>query len=111
MDSAKHASTAIRELTESGIELHSALKGTARDAAKAKKLWREGNKSNLIKIGMACIMFPDPSPVGEIVGAGFLVAGAVQKGIQNRAVYVGDIKKSLESSVKELNSLSALLKA
>jgi hypothetical protein len=59
---------------------------------------------------MACIMFPDPSPVGEIIGAGFLVAGAVQKGIQNRAVYVGDIKKSLESSVRELNELSYSLK-
>jgi hypothetical protein len=110
MERAKHASPAIRELTESGIELHSAIKGTTREAVKAQKLWREGNKSNLIKIGMACIMFPDPSPVGEIIGAGFLVAGAVQKGIQNRAVYVGDIKKSLESSVRELNELSYSLK-
>ena len=50
-------------------------------------------------------MFPDPSPVGEIIGAGFLVAGAVQKGIQNRSVFVGDIKKNLENTLRELNTV------
>ena len=49
-------------------------------------------------------MFPDPSPVGEIIGAGFLVAGAVQKGIQKRTLYVSDLKKNLDNALKELNS-------
>ncbi len=104
MERAKQTSKSFYELGESYSELHRAIKSTARETAKTKKLWREGNKSNLVKIGMACIMFPDPSPVGEIIGAGFLVAGAVQKGIQNRATYIGDIKKSFESTIKELNS-------
>ena len=104
MERAKQASKSIYELAESYSELHRAIKLTAKTAGKTKKLWREGNKSNLIKIGMACIMFPDPSPVGEIIGAGFLVAGAVQKGVQNRAAYVGDIKKSFENTIKELNT-------
>ncbi len=95
----------MHELIETYTEVHRALKTSAKETAKTKKLWREGNKSNLIKIGMACIMFPDPSPVGEIIGAGFLVAGAVQKGIQNRTVYVGDINKNLQSTIKELNSI------
>ncbi len=86
------------------------MKTTTKMTAKTKKLWREGNKSNLIKIGVACIMFPDPSPVGEIIGAGFLVAGAVQMGIQNRAVYVGDINKNLQSTIKELNTMQCNLK-
>jgi hypothetical protein len=104
MEKAKQTTQALNELVESYSELHRAIKSTARETAKTKKLWREGNKSNLIKIGMACIMFPDPSPVGEIIGAGFLIAGAVQKGIQKRTLYVGDLKKNLDSTLKELNS-------
>jgi hypothetical protein len=110
MEKAKQTTKALHELTESYADLHRAIKSTARETAQTKKLWREGNKSNLIKIGMACIMFPDPSPVGEIIGAGFLVAGAVQKGVQKRTLYVGDLKKTLESTLKELNSTQSSLR-
>jgi hypothetical protein len=104
VEKAKYTAKSLHALTESYAETCTAIKSTAKETVKAKKLWREGNKSNLIKIGVACIVFPDPSPVGEIIGAGFLVAGAVQKGIQNRALYVGDIKKNLESTLKELSA-------
>jgi hypothetical protein len=102
LEKAKYTAKSLHELTEYYSEACNAIKSSAQASQKSKKLWREGNKSNLIKIGMACILFPDPSPVGEIIGAGFLVAGAVQKGIQNRALYVGDIKKNLETSLREL---------
>ncbi len=105
MEKAKETTKALYELTESYSELHRAIKSTSRETARTKKLWREGNKSSLIKIGIACIMFPDPSPVGEIIGAGFLVAGAVQKGIQKRTLYISDLKKNLESTLRELNSI------
>ena len=104
MEKAKLTAKALNELTESYAEACIAIKSTAKETAKTKKLWREGNKSNLIRIGIACIVFPDPSPISEIVGAGFLVAGAVQKGIQNRTMYVGDIKKNLESTLRELGA-------
>ncbi len=107
---AQYTSKAIYELSESCVELHKAVNSTTQTAAQAKKLWREGNKSNLIKIGMACIMFPDPSPVGEIIGAGFLVAGAVQKGIQKRTLYVSDLKKNLNSIQKELRATQDCLR-
>ena len=98
MEEAKQTTLAVHELCESCVELHNALKSTAKTTAQAKKLWREGNKSNLIKIGVACIMFPDPSPVTEIIGAGFLAAGAVQKGIQKRTLYISDFKKNIIST-------------
>ena len=110
MEKAKHSTKALHELTETYMETYHALKNTTRDTKHSKKLWREGNKSDLIKIGIACIVFPDPSPVGEIIGSGFLVAGAIQKGIQNRAAYVGDIKKSVESTLREINRTKANLR-
>jgi hypothetical protein len=110
MERAKQTTKSLYELAECYTEVQRALKTTGRESARTKKLWREGNKSNLIKIGMACIMFPDPSPVGEIIGAGFLIAGAVQKGIQKRPLYVNDIKKNLENTLKEINSTQCNLR-
>ena len=103
MEKARLTAKSIHELTESYAELHRAIKTTATTTAKTKNLWREGNKSSLIKIGIACIVFPDPSPVTEIIGAGFLIAGAVQKGIQSRAGYLNDVKIGFEGTIKELN--------
>ena len=111
MKTAKQTTMSLYELAESYAEVQKALKTTARESAKTKKLWREGNKSNLIKIGMACIMFPDPSPVGEIIGAGFLVAGAIQKGIQKRTLYISDLKKNLDSTLREINSTQCSLRS
>jgi hypothetical protein len=68
-DDAIQATKALTELSESYKDLYHGIKGTSREAAATKKLWREGNKSKLIKIGVDCIMFPDPSQVGEIIGA------------------------------------------
>jgi hypothetical protein len=103
MEKARLTAKSIHELTESYSELHRAIKTTATTTAKTKNLWREGNKSSLIKIGIACIVFPDPSPVTEIIGAGFLIAGAVQKGIQSRSGYLNDVKSRFEGTIKELN--------
>jgi hypothetical protein len=106
----RNAIKVLNELAESSKDLHSAVKGTTQQVAATKKLWREGNKSKLIKIGVACIMFPDPSPVGEIIGAGFIAAGLVQKGIQKRTLYIGDLKKTFESTLRELNSTQSSLR-
>jgi len=95
----------VTELSESGKDLISLIKGTAQQAAINKKLWREGNKSRLIKLGMAIFVFPEPTPVCEIIGAGVMAAGLVQKGIKSRAIYLEDIPKTLQRTYKELNSM------
>jgi hypothetical protein len=103
-EEAKQATKTLTELVEGYKDVYDGIKGTSREAAATKKLWHEGNKSKLIKIGVACIMFPDPSPVGDIIGAGFITAGMVQKGIQKQSIYLGDIKKTFESTLKEVFS-------
>jgi hypothetical protein len=103
-EEAIQASKALTELSESYKDLYHGIKGISRQVAATKKLWPEGNKSKLIKIGVACIMFPDPSPVGEIIGAGFIAAGLVQKGIQKQTIYLGDIKKTFENTIRDVHS-------
>jgi hypothetical protein len=101
-EQAKTAAKALNELNQSYIDLLGAIKGTANTAEATKKLWREGNKSRLIKIGVALIMFPEPTPISETVGACFVAAGAVQRGIQNRAIYLEDITKTFKNTLKDV---------
>jgi hypothetical protein len=110
---AKHAENVVKavdELCRSYSETKSAVKNVAQDAAAAKKLWREGNKSKLIQIGVALIVFPEPTPISETVGACFVAAGAVQKGIQNRSIYVEDIKKTFQTTFREILSAKESLR-
>ena len=101
-EQAKTAAKALNELNESYIDLLGAIKGTADTAEATKKLWRGGNKSRLMKIGVALIMFPEPTPISETVGACFVAAGAVQRGIQNRAIYLEDITKTFKNTLKDV---------
>jgi hypothetical protein len=98
----KIAGKALNELNESCIDLLGAIKSTGNTAEATKKLWREGNKSRLIKIGVALVVFPEPTPISETIGACFIAAGAVQKGIQNRAVYLEDITKTFKSTLRDV---------
>jgi hypothetical protein len=109
-EEAKNATKALNELSESYIEVISAIKGTANAAGSTKKLWREGNKSRLIKIGLSLIVFPEPTPISETIGACFIAAGAVQKGIKSRAIYLEDITKTFRNTLKDVMETSQHLR-
>jgi hypothetical protein len=98
----KSATKALNELNERYSDLFGALKGTARDVEAAKKLWRAGNNSRLIKIGVALIVFPEPTSISDCVGACFVAAGAVQKGIQNRAIFLEDVTRTFKKTLKDV---------
>jgi hypothetical protein len=110
LEQAKNATQALNELSESYSDLIGAVKGTANAADAAKKLWREGNKSRLIKIGVSLIVFPEPTPITETIGACFIAAGAVQKGIRSRAIYLEDITKTFKNTLKDVLETSQYLR-
>jgi hypothetical protein len=92
----------LTELTESYKELYYGIKGSSREVAATKKLWREGDKSRLIQIGMALILLPEPTPITPTIGACFIAAGAIQKGIKSRSIYIEDITRNFQSTLKEI---------
>jgi hypothetical protein len=108
-DQVKAATEALKELNESYIDVIGAVKSTAKVAADTKKLWKEGNKSRLIKIGLSLIVFPEPTPISETVGACFIAAGAIQKGIKSRAIYMEDITKTFKNTIKDVLATSQSL--
>ena len=91
-------------MNESYIELLRAARQTTRNAHETQKLWRAGYKSRLIKIGVALVVFPEPTPISEIVGAGFIAVGAVQKAVRNRALFMEDVKKNFQSTINEISA-------
>jgi hypothetical protein len=105
VEDAKTAIKAVAEVNEERKELRGTLTDNGCAASSTKKLFREGNQSKLIKLGVALIVFPEPTPVSEIVGTGFIAAGVVQKGIKSRAGFAEDIGRDFKKAVKELNAL------
>ena len=102
----KETKAAIEALTEANKEkkqLIDALEGNGRVASSTKKLFREGNKSKLIELGVALIAIPEPTPVTPIVGSSLIAAGAAQKGIRSRAAFAEDIGKDLKKALKDLS--------
>ncbi len=104
LEQAKNSVKAISELNQSGKDLFFSIRSTAQEAATTKQLWREGNKSRLIKIGFTIFMLPEPTPISEIIGTGIMAAGAIQQVIKNRELYVEDIPKTLKKALRELHS-------
>jgi hypothetical protein len=104
-EEAKAMVTVANELSESYIDLIHAMRETARDAKATKQLWRDGNKSKLIKLGLALIVFPEPTPISETVGSFLVAAGAVQAEIRKRRVYVDDIYKTFQNTLKEMHNI------
>lgn len=102
---AKNVTKSLSELSQSGRELFVAMRETAQGVRASQKLWREENKSKLLSIGMAIFMFPEPTPISGIVGAGVMAAGLIQKSIKNKAIYAEDIPKTLKSTFRELRSI------
>jgi hypothetical protein len=99
---AKAMEKTLKELKERYVDLGNSMKDTANTIGSTKKLWREGNKSRLIKLGLTLVCFPEPTPISESIGACFIAAGLVQKGIKSRAIYLEDIKKTFKTTLRDV---------
>jgi len=104
-DDMKTRVNALNELNESYVDLIQAMKGTIKEVKTTKQLWRDKNKSRLIKLGLALIVFPEPTPISETIGSFLVVAGTVQEGIRRRNLYVDDVYKTFQNTMKEIRDL------
>jgi hypothetical protein len=98
--------TAIKSLTkivQERKETFATVNDARTQSASAKEVFREGNESKLIKLGVALIVFPEPTPISEIVGGSMVAAGAVKKGIRNRAAFAEDIGKDFKKALRDLS--------
>lgn len=101
---AKTVAMSLNELVESSKEFGTAITETSRTAGSLRKLYREGDKSRLIQLGVSLFLFPEPTPICDVVGAGLVAAGLIQKHIKNKALYIDDIPMELKRTFRELHS-------
>jgi hypothetical protein len=99
----KALNEALKDLNESYSDFLCSMKDTVKEAKAAKKLWHNGEKPWLIKLGLALIVFPEPA-ISDILGSLLIAAGTVQEGIRRRALHVEDIPKTFKNMMKELQA-------
>lgn len=102
-EEAKALATALNELNDSYADFLQSLSGTVREVKASKKLWKNGNKPWLIKLGLALIVFPEPV-LSDVLGSLLIAAGTIQEGIRRRAIHIEDIPKTFQSVMKELQA-------
>ena len=90
-------------MNESYVDFLQSLGGTVREVKASKKLWNNGNKPWLIKLGLALIVFPEPV-ISDVLGSLLIAAGTVQEGIRRRALHIEDIPKTFQSVMRELRA-------
>jgi len=99
----KALSKVLKELNESYLDFASCIAGTVREMKNTKKLWRDGQKPWLIKLGLALIVFPEPA-ISDILGSLLIATGAVQEGLRRRALHVEDVPKTFENVLTEIQA-------
>lgn len=100
----KALSDALKELNKSYDDFLCSMKDTVRETKAAKKLWHNGQKPWLVKLGLALIVFPEPV-VSDVLGTLLVAAGTVQEGLRRRALHVEDVPKTFKNLIKELQTV------
>lgn len=85
--------------------INDVAKGDGEILESIKRLCKESNQGNMVKIGLTLIAFPFPIVVDDVLGWSFLAAGLIQKKIKNSALYLEDVNKTFPSLVKELQEI------
>jgi len=99
----KALTASIKEMSRDHVDMANSIGTAANSAGATKKLWKGGNKSFLIKAGLALVIFPEPV-VSDMLGTALLAAGAVQEGIKRQSIYLDDLPKAFKSAMKDLKS-------
>jgi hypothetical protein len=104
----KDCSEVLHEVSKDYVEVgevfNGSMKGVAREAHSLKKLWRSNNHSKLVKIGVALILFPDPT-ISDVVGTAMVAAGLVHDKVKNSGLFLEDVYKTYPRLLKELYSV------
>jgi hypothetical protein len=99
----KALTASIKEISKDHVDMTNSVGTPANSAGAPKKLWKSGNKSFLIKAGLALVIFPEPV-VSDMLGTALLAAGAVHEGIRRQLIYLDDLPKAFKSALKDLKS-------
>ncbi len=70
-----------------------------------RRLCKEYNQGNMVKIGLTLIAFPLPIVIDDVLGWAFVAGGLIQRRMKNSALYLEDVDKIFPNLVKELQEI------
>ncbi len=95
----------LRELGLSYEETVDAMNGVAKEVRSVRHLWKKGDNSRLIKIGLYLIAFPEPTPLSETLGAVVLSAGIIQKKMRQSYLGIEDVYNTFQGIMRDLQTI------
>ncbi|UCH70792.1 MAG: hypothetical protein JSV29_02070 [Candidatus Bathyarchaeota archaeon] len=95
----------LHELGLSYEEAANAINGVAKEARSVRHLWKKGDNSRLIKMGLYLIAFPEPTPLSETLGAAVLSAAIIQKKAGWFSLGIEDIYHTFQEVMKDLQTI------
>ncbi len=101
----KSMAAMLQELGLSYTETLEVMKGVSGDLRHTKGLWWDGHKSKLIKLALALITFPEPTPISESIGAAVLAVGLIQNRIKKSNLHIEDVYRTLQDTNKNLRMI------
>jgi hypothetical protein len=93
------------EMSESYTDFLRILKKAGGEVRTTKKLWKNGNKPWLIKLGLALIVFPEPV-ISDVLGSLLIAAGTIQEGLCRRAMHLEDIPETFQRIIRDLREVN-----
>ncbi len=95
----------LRELGLSYEETVDVMNGVAKEVGSVRHLWKKGDKSSLIRIGLYLIVFPEPTPLSETLGVFVLSAGIIQKKMRGSSLGIEDVYNTFQGVVRDLQTI------
>jgi phage-related protein len=94
--------TVLQELGLSYQETLEVMKRFTEDLRSTKSLWRDGDKSRLVKIGLTIIAIPEPTPISETLGGLILSLGLIQNKMKKSTLHIEDVYKTFQDVNRNL---------
>ncbi|UCB61006.1 MAG: hypothetical protein JSW72_02840 [Candidatus Bathyarchaeota archaeon] len=105
----KRKTSILRELGEDWRKnlaiINDATRGDREILESVKRLCKESNQGNMMKIGLTLIAFPLPIVIDDVLGWSFLAAGLIQKKIKNSGLYLEEMNTAFPNLMKELQDI------
>ncbi|RLI21467.1 hypothetical protein DRO54_03605 [Candidatus Bathyarchaeota archaeon] len=102
-------SNSVKELSSSYAETLENFRGFSECLKSTKSLWKEYDKSKLVKIGLTLIALPEPTPLSEMIGASILSVGLIQQRMRNNSLHINDVYKTFRDVFKNLKEIQHTL--
>jgi len=102
-DELKSTVEALKELGLSYKEAVDAIQGVSGEIHSVRRLWKKEDKSKLIKLGLSLIVFPEPTPISETLGAVVLTAGLIQNKVRQSNLHIEDVYSTFQGVMTDLH--------